>query len=276
MVATTIPGLHTPETPEQAQIVTVTPETAEQWLSRNTHNRNISAMRVRQYASDMEQGRWPFTSQPIIFDSNGVLADGQHRLHAQIKANATMKWLVVTGVSAEAQNHMDIGGVRNPGQQLVINGKQAGSQVAAIARLELMRAGEPYPTKPQIQELCELKYEEYFSAQQVASRVRKAVGGPSASYGLAYCELLKIDADATGIFFDSLTTGAQLPLGSPILAVRNLISNSQGGRADTARIRSVDLLFRAWNYWRLGKTVKNLNWPATEVKPTKRYVSEAV
>jgi hypothetical protein len=64
----------------------ITPAWAKQILeTRNNHNREKKPQAIREYAADMKAGRFPRTYEGIAFDSNGVLMDGQNRLHAIVE-----------------------------------------------------------------------------------------------------------------------------------------------------------------------------------------------
>ena len=77
-------------------IVTVTSEIAKKMLEKNKENRAVNKARVTQYSKAMQEGRWIENGQPVILSSDGFLVDGQHRLTAIIKADATIEMLVVT------------------------------------------------------------------------------------------------------------------------------------------------------------------------------------
>jgi len=77
-------------------IVTVTSEIAKKMLEKNKENRAVNKARVTQYSKAMQEGRWIENGQPVILSSDGFLVDGQHRLNAIIKADATIEMLVVT------------------------------------------------------------------------------------------------------------------------------------------------------------------------------------
>lgn len=68
--------------PSEGQVMGVTPEMASDWLStrRWPNNRNISRTITAKYLGDIRQGRWKLTRQGLIFDTEGFLIDGQHRL----------------------------------------------------------------------------------------------------------------------------------------------------------------------------------------------------
>ena len=79
-------------------IVNVTPATARTWLKKNTLNRNLREETVAKYARDMKDGNWETTHQGIAFYDDGTLADGQHRLHAVVKADVPVKFVVTHGL----------------------------------------------------------------------------------------------------------------------------------------------------------------------------------
>ena len=83
----------------KAEEVLLTPELALAWRSKNINNfRKISPNRVSMYASEIVSGNWKLNGEPIVFDNDGVLVNGQHRIEAVIKANTPIRVLVVTGV----------------------------------------------------------------------------------------------------------------------------------------------------------------------------------
>jgi hypothetical protein len=94
--------------------VTVTPSMAAEWLKKNVNNRKTSSNKIKQYESDMREGRW-FASigDPICFDENGNLGNGQHRLKACEAAGVPFTTTVVYDVPIEAIKYVDIGKPRS-------------------------------------------------------------------------------------------------------------------------------------------------------------------
>ena len=67
----------------EAKVQVITPELAEQYLTKNTNNyRSMSNSVVNAYATDMKTGNWKFNGDSIKFNKSGILVDGQHRLAA--------------------------------------------------------------------------------------------------------------------------------------------------------------------------------------------------
>lgn len=124
------------------ETVLITPELAEQYLEKNGVNRNISAVRVSAYSSDISAGRWKFNPAPITFSVSGKLLDGQHRLHAIIRAGIAVEMQVTRGVPDESMDVIDSGKARTPGDVLKIEGVKESNNAAAIAKMILAhRAG---------------------------------------------------------------------------------------------------------------------------------------
>lgn len=77
----------------------VTPEKAEEWLKLNTINRTVDSARVAIYAEDMRLGRWNYGHDDapvsdLMFNCDGTLLDGGHRLAAVVQAKKG-QWFVV-------------------------------------------------------------------------------------------------------------------------------------------------------------------------------------
>lgn len=88
----------------------ITPEMAEQYLTKNTNNfRKLNFNKVKLYASDMRNGRWEYNGDPIRFNNEGILIDGQHRLNAIVMSHTSVKCVVERGVES---NIIDIGFIR--------------------------------------------------------------------------------------------------------------------------------------------------------------------
>jgi len=128
----------------KSQIVELTAELAQKWLSKNTHNRKLRNSDVERYARDMIAGLWRRTHQGIAFDWNGIMIDGQHRCAALTLAQKTLgdtKILsitteVTTGLDPAAQIVFDSGIARVVGDQLrLMYDVDNGGRLAACARV---------------------------------------------------------------------------------------------------------------------------------------------
>lgn len=115
------PELQAHKTNVKTEVVKVTPEMATKWLEGNTHNRPIRDSMVERYARLMRNGQWELNGESIIFDLNGKLADGQHRLWGCVESQTAFETVVTTGVAPEAFLTIDQGQKRTAGDALYID-----------------------------------------------------------------------------------------------------------------------------------------------------------
>lgn len=95
------------------RLETITPQIAAKYLSRNSpNNRRIKRAHVEMLARDMANGEFRTTHQGIAFDENGELIDGQHRLHAVMMSNTSVKMLVTRGCERNVLMAVDRGAAR--------------------------------------------------------------------------------------------------------------------------------------------------------------------
>ena len=118
-----------------ATVELVTPEKALAWLTNAAKNRPIHDAAVRRYGADMECGRWTLNGQGIIFDTNGRLVDGRHRLTAIVATSCEVTMLVVRGAKPEAFETMDSGRTRTLANTLAIEGHKHAAATSATARI---------------------------------------------------------------------------------------------------------------------------------------------
>lgn len=117
-----------------AKKVLVTPTMAKKMLEQgNPLNRKIAKNTVRAYADDIRNGLWDDDAVVlIVFDKNGVLRDGHHRLNAIIEAGTPVKLWIVEG--AEPSSTYDLGKGRSVNDVLRMNGVDATNNATAMIR----------------------------------------------------------------------------------------------------------------------------------------------
>lgn len=99
---TALPG------PVSASLELITPEIADSILENRVDNRTPNDKRIREYADRMLSGEWRI-SDPIKFDNDGKLYDGQHRLMAVVKAGVPVEFAVIRNMPKNAKFYCDIG-----------------------------------------------------------------------------------------------------------------------------------------------------------------------
>lgn len=80
----------------------ITPTVAAEMLTKNHGNRHLNNRRVTMLANDMRAGRWTESPQPIAFDAEGNLIDGQHRLEAVQRSGVPVLLSVAYDVPRES------------------------------------------------------------------------------------------------------------------------------------------------------------------------------
>lgn len=258
---------------------TITPEVAADILyNHNPRNRRTTQSLINRYARDMAEGRWHNTGEPIIFNQEGNLDDGQNRLYACIKAEKSFKVMVVRGVEMEAQKYMDSGKGRTAADALSLDGHDVDTRrVAIVARSILQFETLQNPTPAEIVDFAEQNLKVLAERALTAKRIQDAIGGSSGSYGAAAWYLSELDADAANEFFTALEYGTNLDDGDGRLVLRNQIVRNggkissphlkRGGTGAQALRRDLTVIFKAWNAWREGRSIARLGYWRTEIFP---------
>ena len=116
-------------------VETITPQKAQEYLAKSGGNRNISKPVVASYATTMREGKWILNGEPIVFDVDGVLLNGHHRLHAVIQSNVPIQTFVTRGVEHGAFTTFDCGRHRTLGQLIGMNGIKHYNSVASVVNV---------------------------------------------------------------------------------------------------------------------------------------------
>lgn len=123
--------------------VMMTPELAQQILGRNTRNRHIRPARVDRYAGIMVSGGWRLNGEAVVLSKQGNLMNGQHRLHAVVRAGVAVPMTLTENVEEDTFATMDTGMNRTAGDVLAMRGVANFNQVAAITRM-LLKIGRAH------------------------------------------------------------------------------------------------------------------------------------
>ena len=88
-----------------SKVESITPELAAEYLTHNSRNprKTMNRSVIQKYADDIAAGLWELNGDSIVFDEDGFLKNGQHRLCAIIKAGKPVQTIVVRGVSRDTK-----------------------------------------------------------------------------------------------------------------------------------------------------------------------------
>lgn len=250
-----------------AGIYLVTPEVAARWLKCNTHNRIARALQIDAWARDMLAGKWRFNGDAFVFGTDGVLLDGQHRLHAVQAAGRPILAVVVTGVAPRAQETIDTGVKRTFGDQLQLRGVPNAKNAAALVmkiwlwRNDGIRWSLQKPTTAELFDVFADVPDVHVDLQRAAA-ARSAIKAPASVYGLASHLFRAIDEADAETFFDRLSSGVGGAEGDPVLVLRKRLIANAGARLKLGDAELLALIIKAWNHFRAGTRIKVIAWQA--------------
>lgn len=253
-----------------AEVVTMTPMLAALLLLRNKDNRPFSELGMQRLKDDILKSRWRFNGESLVVAKDGSLIDGQHRAEAVIGTNRSIQIVLVFGADREARTTIDQGIVRSAGHFLKMKGYTYYFQVATIGayvdsfvqRGRLAVSGSERATKQAI-----LACVEHYSdiPDCIKAVERKGYKAVSTLPVLGFCYWAfsqKTAKTHVDLFFDKLISGEMLRASDPILVAKNRLIAMGAGVQASSRI---EVIFRAWNAYRRGDTVKSL--PVTGTLP---------
>lgn len=248
--------------------VLITPDVAKSWLDKNTNNRRLARTTVEAYASDMAAGRWRLTGDPIRFDVNGTLIDGQHRLAACVKSNKPFASAVIYGLPTEAREVLDIGKKRTVRDVLMMEGTlqcDLNSLAAAARFLARFRDtggvnGAQSITYSHGAVLDIIDRHPKLAISVVMAHPVRTIMPISAlialHYVAAFCIGKKTKADK---MIETLKTGVPAYPDDPIHRFRERVVNPGVHKMDRASL--VVNLITAWNHFAANRTLERMMTP---------------
>jgi hypothetical protein len=257
------------------EVMTITPEIAQEWTVLNTRNRPVRYTKVAQYARDMEAGRWLLNGETIKIATDGTILDGQHRLYACMQAEVPFETIVIRGLPVEAQDTIDTGMARKFADQLTLRGEVNTPLLGAIARwafkwlhgVRMTGSADRDPThnemfalmeaEPRIREACTFA---------VSARTRfKSVTG--SVWGMAWLLFHGSDHLAAEVFLEKVLSGEDIGSGHPALAFRNRIWNAREAGERLTQYEQLAYLIIAWNAFKDDRPLKIVKFPNAKLTP---------
>lgn len=114
------------------EMVYITQDVAKNYLNYNINNRLVNKINIGFIVNQMKNGTWVENGESIIFDSNGDLKDGQHRLNAIATVGNPYWYPVVRGVKPSVMATIDTGKSRTPADVLYLNGFKNTNAIASF------------------------------------------------------------------------------------------------------------------------------------------------
>lgn len=260
----------------QARPVTITPDMAYAWLenpSFNIMNRPVRQSDVNNWAAIMRRGEWQLNGDSIRISKTGKLLDGQHRLYACIEANTEFQAYLIEGLEDEVFDSIDVGKKRSASDMLKIHNKMAGIEpmkhegliMAAITTILEYKFGTWRERHSHVithhEKLDFLEKNPAIKDWVLKARVKgtkRWENTYAANIGaVAFLGSKKYQMKAD-TFVIGFTTGNDLPVGSPISALRNRL----GAEKHYEKWDRMKLIIYAWNLHVDNSSKLDLRMPA--------------
>lgn len=264
--------------PSQPTIVTVTPDMASDWLSYRNHpkNRPLSKGVASKYQADMEAVpcRWrEATPEGLIFDTEGYIISGQHRLKAVANSGKSFAFWVFPDQPRDIFGVIDSGYKRTAAHVLrvphAVTVANAARHLAALADGD--RWGMPrFPkiTTPEILETYRAWPELSWYATE-ASTVYAVTRIPMGVHMAVLAQAARtVHIGKIQPWLETLHSGANLAEGDPRLMLRNRFSQGiQVIGGQNRRDLAYALTVKAWSAYATGIRLGVLRWAKSEVLP---------
>ena len=247
-----------------AEVVTISPTDATNWLRCNEHNRPVRKNHVNFLASEIKAGNWQVNGQAIVIADNEQVLDGQHRLLAIIEAGQPIKTLVVYGITPEAFSTIDTGAVRSSADALFLHFHEyAQGIVRAVATAvpwlkQLERGAMRTGGSSKVSNTEVIAYaQDHLSLFERAERLQsypKDNRPLSVGVGTALYEYFgRRDEEKADKFFQDLYTGENLERTDVEWVLRQAFAkDSQRITAKLQMSIKVRMCIKAWNWRRRG------------------------
>ena len=259
-----------------ADIITITPDMAKQYLEMNTSNRPLSFGHVQNLARMMKEGLWVFNGDSICFDKEGVLIDGQHRLMACVRSNVPFKAVIVKGLPKEAFDTKDQHiKKRNYSDILALRGTEYWSHMAAVIKKQSdydyylahgsLRSPDKKVSRQALttQELdaTHKRHPNIGAATRIQTRkMGKNMMTPSLLAFVHY-NASRYDSVKADYFLEKFVSGEDLKKGSPIKTAREWALQQVNSIVRASTAQKIKVMTYAWNKFVAGETWSSIRMP---------------
>ena len=122
---------------------TITPQIAQYILiHHNKDNRKITNSQVNKIAKSIRTDGWLKDGQPLTFNKEGNITEGQHRLHAIVSEDVTVPMIVVLGVELDCFTNVAPPKPRKPEDEIQRKDKSAKpAEISSLRQLLKRRQG---------------------------------------------------------------------------------------------------------------------------------------
>lgn len=243
----------------------ISPAEAIALLNDGARNRPLREARAQKIAAEIKAGTWRENGESVIFDGNGRLIDGQHRLRACVLADRPIVVFCVFGVPAKFFPSFDQGKVRGGDDLAALMDFSNATSVAAVARLAIMYAdgaltktGQPPMASERLRLFMDRNREGLTDAVEFSNKFRKGIVKLipiSHAAFLYFMNRIEPERSRAADFIERLATGIGLHKGDALLLFRTRMVDLIGEKHKLTQTQKLALLIKAWNAFLAGKQV---------------------
>lgn len=236
------------------EIALVTPDMAAEYLQGMVANRRPKRRNLELLTREMKTGGWRFNGEPLIFDEDDELLNGQHRCLAAIASGHAFATLIVRGVPRGTFDRMDCGAKRSAGDILGMHGvKHRDMVAAAVGNLMGHRDGHTwyaarqggYASHEIAAGLRLFPGLEDYAA--LASELNRVVGYRGSSWLSMIYLTAQIDPALSRSFFSQVNTGLGLGAADPEYLLRRRLLDFRGRKFVVTQAEFAALVTNGWN-----------------------------
>lgn len=256
----------------------ITPSNAQQQLDNGSRNRPLSEFRAQKLAAEIQAGRFRENGESVIFDPQGRLLDGQHRLRACVLANKPITTYCVFGIPNSYFASLDQGKIRGGGDLAALMDFSNYNTVAALARIAIRYADGTFgktgrESVVSAETLAIYMKHNRTNLESAVGAVAKYTAGirkitPLPHPAFVYYANLPDEDGRAMEFVESIATGAGLGKNDVRLMFRQRMLDLVGQKHTLTQEHKLALLIKTWNAYRAGTKVGVLRWrPVDEPFP---------
>lgn len=245
------------------ETLAIDPKLAAAMLSlRAMSQRHQSQSRTERYARDMSEKRWRQTGDPIRFDRDMNLLDGQHRLAAMVDSGETLRGQVVQILfDDQAMLVLDQGAKRTLSDARRIGGKSH-VQPVVMSAIILEHSGF------HVHKLHSMTLTEKIGvvdaygarARELLGEWRSSQTKPGSGALAAAIACMRVDREAAAEFFTAVfnnepITGGKLNKTAATLASWIMSTRRTRGGPGNFQLETAARCIHAWNAYRQGRVL---------------------
>lgn len=245
-----------------AGIVDISSDDAARILTEANHsNRPLKKSVLETYARDLAAGAWALTGEPLIFDSEGQLLNGQHRLNGAVVSGHALKTLVVAGVAPKAFRYLDSGEKRRGADVLALLGEKNTKLLQATLRLLYSFDTGELGSQKRSPSNAELEDEllKHSAIRDVVGTLDRVKGASESALTTLRYLFNRVDQGRAETFFARLADGVGLDATSPIYVLRERLSKEYK-KLPTREVLA--LVIKTWNAYLTAAIIRRISWSA--------------